>query len=73
MGRSNVQPERIEEGWIEHVFSVGFAFGMTADAWRCDLAGLVPLREHAKALIMQTTLRDEASCDAGLQAASRRP
>ena len=61
----------ILKGWIERVFSLGFAFGMTADAWRGDLAGRVPLLRHEKALIMQTTIWDEASYDAGLKAAMK--
>lgn len=31
----------ILKGWIERVFSLGFAFGMTADAWRGDVGGLI--------------------------------
>jgi NAD(P)H dehydrogenase (quinone) len=61
----------ILKGWIERVFSLGFAFGMTAEAWRGDLAGRVPLLTHEKALIMQTTIWDEASYDAGLKAAMK--
>jgi NAD(P)H dehydrogenase (quinone) len=61
----------ILKGWIERVFSLGFAFGMTADAWRGDLAGRVPLLRHEKALIMQTTIWDEASYDAGIKAAMK--
>ena len=61
----------ILKGWIERVFSLGFAFGMTADAWRGHLAGRVPLLTHEKALIMQTTIWDQASYDAGLKAAMK--
>lgn len=61
----------ILKGWIERVFSLGFAFGMTAPAWRGDLAGRVPLLQHRKALVMQTTIWDQASYDAGLKAAMR--
>lgn len=59
----------ILKGWIERVFSLGFAFGMTADAWRGDVGGRIPLLKHDKALILQTTIWDEASYDAGLKAA----
>jgi NAD(P)H dehydrogenase (quinone) len=59
----------ILKGWIERVFSLGFAFGMTADAWRGDLASRVPLLTHEKALIIQTTIWNEASYDAGIKAA----
>jgi NAD(P)H dehydrogenase (quinone) len=61
----------ILKGWIERVFSLGFAFGMTPDAWRGDLSGRIPLLKHEKALIIQTTIWDEASYDAGLKAAMK--
>jgi NAD(P)H dehydrogenase (quinone) len=59
------------KGWIERVFSLGFAFGMTAEAWRGDVTGRIPLLTHEKALILQTTIWDEASYDAGLKAAMK--
>jgi NAD(P)H dehydrogenase (quinone) len=61
----------ILKGWIERVFSLGFAFGMTPEAWRGDLRCRVPLLKHHKALIMQTTIWDERSYDAGLKAAMK--
>lgn len=61
----------ILKGWIERVFSLGFAFGMTAEAWRGDLGGRIPLLRHEKALILQTTIWDEASYEAGLKAAMK--
>ena len=62
----------ILKGWIERVFSLGFAFGMTAEAWRGDLTGRLPLLRHEKALIIQTTIWNEASYDeAGLKAAMK--
>lgn len=62
----------ILKGWIERVFSLGFAFGMTAPAWRGELGGRLPLLTHEKALIIQTTIWDEASYDAaGLKAAMK--
>ena len=62
----------ILKGWIERVFSLGFAFGMTADAWRGDLRGRIPLLRHEKALILQTTIWNEASYADGLEAAMKR-
>ena len=59
----------ILKGWIERVFSLGFAFGMTPDAWRGDVKGRIPLLTHDKALVLQTTIWDQASYDAGLKAA----
>jgi NAD(P)H dehydrogenase (quinone) len=61
----------ILKGWIERVFSLGFAFGMTAEAWRGDVGGRLPLLTHEKALIIQTTIWDEKSYDAGLKAAMK--
>lgn len=62
----------ILKGWIERVFSLGFAFGMTPEAWRGELAGRLPLLRHEKALIIQTTIWNEASYDeAGLKAAMK--
>ncbi|MFM2417990.1 MAG: hypothetical protein RL385_2713 [Pseudomonadota bacterium] len=53
------------KGWIERVFSLGFAFGFTADGWRGDLDGRVPLLHLRKALIINTTIFDERSYDGG--------
>lgn len=43
------------------MFTLGFAFGLKPEGWRGDLRGRVPLLRHKKALIMSTTLFDEAS------------
>ena len=61
----------ILKGWIERVFSLRFAIGMTAAAWRGAVAGRVPLLAHERALIIQTTIWDEASYDAGPRAAMK--
>jgi NAD(P)H dehydrogenase (quinone) len=45
------------KGWIERVFTLGFAFAITPDAWKGDIHGRVPLLKHEKALIIQTTIR----------------
>jgi NAD(P)H dehydrogenase (quinone) len=55
------------KGWIERVFSLDFAFGLTADGWRGDVGGRIPLLKHDKALIMQTTIFDQRSYEAGLK------
>src|SRR5512135_366279 len=44
----------ILKGWIERVFTLGFAFGLTPAGWRGDIGGRVPLLTHEKALIIQT-------------------
>jgi NAD(P)H dehydrogenase (quinone) len=56
----------ILKGWIERVFSLGFAFGFEPDAWRGDIRGRLPLLRHKKALIMNTTIFDRRSYEDGL-------
>ena len=56
----------ILKGWIERVFTLGFAFGLKPEGWRGDIAGRVPLLKHRKALIINTTIFDEAAYRAGL-------
>ncbi len=57
----------ILKGWIERVFTLGFAFGLTPQGWRGDIHGRIPLLEHTKALIIQTTIFDEQAYQAGLK------
>ena len=57
----------ILKGWIERVFTLGFAFALTPDAWRGDIRGRVPLLTHEKALVLQTTIFNQAAYDAGLR------
>jgi NAD(P)H dehydrogenase (quinone) len=59
------------KGWIERVLTLGFAFGLTAEGWRGDIRGRVPLLRHQKALIMQTTIFDRAAYQDGLAAAMK--
>jgi len=59
----------ILKGWIERVFTLGFAFGLTPEGWRGDIGGRVPLLRHEKALIIQSTIFDERAYRAGLKAA----
>jgi NAD(P)H dehydrogenase (quinone) len=58
----------ILKGWIERVFSLGFAFGLKAEAWRGDIRGRLPLLKHKKALIINTTIFDQRSYEEGLAA-----
>jgi NAD(P)H dehydrogenase (quinone) len=57
----------ILKGWIERVFTLGFAFGLSPDGWRGDIDGRIPLLRHEKALIMQPTIFDERAYQAGLK------
>lgn len=59
------------KGWLDRVWTPGFAYDLTADAWRGDINGRRPRLTHEKALIMQTTIWDERSYDTGLRDAMR--
>lgn len=61
----------ILKGWIDRVFTLGFAFELKPEAWRGDVSGRVPLLKHEKALIINTTLFDEKAYEAGLGAAMK--
>lgn len=54
------------KGWIERVFTLGFAFGLSHEGWRGDLAGRIPRLTLEKALVINTTLFDEAAYRSGL-------
>jgi NAD(P)H dehydrogenase (quinone) len=58
----------ILKGWIERVFTLGFAFALKPEAWRGDITGRMPLLRHDKALIINT-IWDERAYAAGLGAA----
>jgi NAD(P)H dehydrogenase (quinone) len=62
----------ILKGWLDRVWTPGFAYDLTADAWRGDINGRRPKLTHSKALIIQTTIFDKrAYDDAGLRDAMR--
>jgi NAD(P)H dehydrogenase (quinone) len=61
----------ILKGWLDRVWTPGFAYDLTADAWRGDINGRRPKLMHQKALIIQTTIFDERAYDAGLREAMR--
>ena len=63
----------ILKGWIDRVFTLGFAFGLTPEGWRGDINGRVPLLRHEKAVILNTTLfNEEAYQSLGLGEAMER-
>jgi NAD(P)H dehydrogenase (quinone) len=62
----------ILKGWIERVFTLGFAFGLKPEAWRGDIRGRLPLLEHKKALILNTTIFDEEAYRGGLGEAMKK-
>jgi NAD(P)H dehydrogenase (quinone) len=47
--------------WIERVFTLGFASGLTPDGCRGDIRGRLPRLTHKKALINNTTIFDDQS------------
>jgi len=51
----------ILKGWVERVFTLGFAFELSAEGWAGDVNGRVPLLKHEKGLIINTTIFDEES------------
>jgi len=62
----------ILKGWIERVFTYGFAYSLTPEGWKGELKGRVPLFKHEKALIISTTLFNEKAYQAGLGEAMKR-
>jgi NAD(P)H dehydrogenase (quinone) len=61
----------ILKGWLDRVWTPGFAYHLTADAWRGDINGRRARLTHQKALIIQTTIFDQRAYDAGLREAMR--
>ena len=61
----------ILRGWMERVFTYGFVYTMTKDAWlQGDLSGRQPQLKHKKALIMTPTFfRESDYRDSGMGAA----
>jgi NAD(P)H dehydrogenase (quinone) len=57
----------ILKGWIDRVWTLDFAFGLTSAGWRGDVSGRIPLLHHKRALIMTSTIFDESSYDAGVR------
>jgi NAD(P)H dehydrogenase (quinone) len=49
----------IMKGWFERVFSYGDAYGLTLEGWQGEMKGRVPMLQHEKALIINTTLFSE--------------
>jgi len=62
----------ILKGWIERVFTYGFAYSLTPERWRGDIKGRIPLFKHEKALLISTTLFNEKSYQTGLSEAMKK-
>jgi NAD(P)H dehydrogenase (quinone) len=61
----------ILKGWIERVFTLGFAYSLTSAGWHGDIRGRLPLLGHDKALIINTTIFNEEAYQNGLREAIR--
>lgn len=57
----------ILKGWFERVFAYGDAYGLTPEGWRGEVKGRVPMLQHEKALVINTTLFSEADYKAELE------
>ena len=57
----------ILKGWIDRVFTLDFAFGLTSEGWHGDINGRIPLLQHQRALIMTSTIFDENAYDDGIR------
>ena len=57
----------ILKGWFERVFAYGDAYGLTVEGWRGDVKGRVPMLQHEKALVINTTLFSEENYKAELE------
>lgn len=62
----------ILKGWIERVFTYGFAYTLRLEGWKGDIKGRVPLFNHEKALLISTTLFDEQAYNDGFRDAMSR-
>ncbi|HEY5011190.1 MAG TPA: NAD(P)H-dependent oxidoreductase [Acidimicrobiia bacterium] len=57
----------ILKGWIDRVWTLDFAFGLTSAGWHGDVNGRIPLLHHKRALIMTSTIFDKNAYDAGVR------
>jgi NAD(P)H dehydrogenase (quinone) len=55
----------ILKGWIERVFTYGFAYTLTPEGWRGDLDGRIPMLTQEKGLILTPTFFTEQEYDTG--------
>ena len=57
----------ILKGWIDRVWTLDFAFGLTSAGWHGDINGRIPLLHHQRALIMTSTIFDKNAYDDGIR------
>ena len=58
----------ILKGWFERVFSYGDAYALTLEGWDGNAKGRIPLLQHEKALVINTTLFKEEDYKADWEA-----
>jgi NAD(P)H dehydrogenase (quinone) len=57
----------ILKGWIDRVWTLDFAYGLTSEGWRGDVNGRIPLLHHQRALIMTSTIFNKDAYDNGIR------
>jgi len=57
----------ILKGWIDRVWTLDFAFGLTSAGWHGDVNGRIPLLHHNRVLIMTSTIFNENAYDARIR------
>lgn len=57
----------ILKGWIDRVWTLDFAFGLTSEGWYGDVEGRIPMLHHKRALIMTSTIFNKDAYDAGVR------
>ena len=57
----------ILKGWVERVFTHGFAYRLTEEGWRGDIRGRIPLLQNSKALLISTTFFSQKDYSEGLK------
>lgn len=62
----------ILKGWIERVFTPGFAYSLTSAGWHGDIRGRIPMLKHDKALIINTTIFNQQEYQEGLGEAMKK-
>ncbi len=62
----------ILKGWIERVFTHGFAYRLTVQGWQGDVSGRIPLLTQKKALLISTTFFGAKVYDGGAKDAMER-
>jgi putative NADPH-quinone reductase len=57
----------ILKGWIDRVWTLDFAYGLTSAGWHGDVNGRIPLLHDKRVLIMTSTIFNKDAYDAGIR------